>query len=618
MSNSPPSPGPDLFFGGGECLTRFGVWVRRTDMDLEEATGEDFTRNGDATAFGRDGILRTWGPDTPRAEWLNEVDLDPTRNLLSTTDMGSGEWGKFDGCAVDEPAPDQFDVSDTDNAATSILELAGTGPKILDGSTVTISAFLRKRAGAPIVHFRMQYDGSHGVIVDPETGEFTADGTPDAVRVTASGTWWLLEVVATKSVAGGLFNYQILPAWGVPGATPTSVADPTATGTNRFRDAQTEIGDVATDPQETPRDTDRKFPALFLEDARSNNFPQSTVFSGVWNAVRASFIADIGTAPDGTNTPDRCFEDATPNSTHLMQEDMPAALVADVDNTITIFAKGAGRTEFNIETTSLDGGIPSAFFRLFDGGVVGTTANGGVGRIRALPDGWFRCSFTFPSNSGGGTTTPSINVFLSEGSEDVTYDGDGSSGIDFWGVQLERSVSVGSSYIATTVGGVARAEDTFTGAFTGPPQAMTVYAKILESGGGFKSNARLVHLGDRLASAPNVRMVAQTTGRYLWIHSNGIDANENAQAFEPTVLGELQELRGVLYEDGSVELFQSIAGADETTGGRTDAPAAGLVAAWSGRFLNLGVGDGGNRSLNRFLAVKVNRGVRTLDFMRAL
>ena len=57
MSNSPASPGPDLLFAGGECLTRFGVWVRRTDVDLEEATREIAARASDATAIGRDDLV---------------------------------------------------------------------------------------------------------------------------------------------------------------------------------------------------------------------------------------------------------------------------------------------------------------------------------------------------------------------------------------------------------------------------------------------------------------------------------------------------------------------------------------------------------------------------------
>ena len=94
--------GPDLFFAGGECLDRFGVWVRRTDVDLEEASGETFERNSNADAIGRDGILRTWEPDGARAEWLNEIDLDPTRNLIVESEqMGNATFWQ-------ESAADQF------------------------------------------------------------------------------------------------------------------------------------------------------------------------------------------------------------------------------------------------------------------------------------------------------------------------------------------------------------------------------------------------------------------------------------------------------------------------------------------------------------------------------
>jgi hypothetical protein len=81
MSNESGS-GPDLFFAGGECFTRHGVPVRHTALALEDATKEVHTRNSTAQAWGRDGILRPAAIDVPRIDWLSEVDLDPTRNVL--------------------------------------------------------------------------------------------------------------------------------------------------------------------------------------------------------------------------------------------------------------------------------------------------------------------------------------------------------------------------------------------------------------------------------------------------------------------------------------------------------------------------------------------------------
>ena len=164
MSNSPPGPGPNLFFAGGECLTRYGVWVRRTDPDLEEATQETHTRNSDATAFGRDGILRTWGFDTPRAEWLNEVDigigtdLDRKFPALLLEEASENDWSNSEAPILDwsfarvtladnsSVAPDGATSADKlaeDSTPNSTHVMFRVTPTLSDNQLSTVSFYAR-------------------------------------------------------------------------------------------------------------------------------------------------------------------------------------------------------------------------------------------------------------------------------------------------------------------------------------------------------------------------------------------------------------------------------------------------------------------------------------------
>ena len=255
MSNSPPSPGPDLFFAAGECLTRFGVWVRRTDVDLEEATREEFTRNSDADAIGRDGIIRTWEIDKARAEWLNEVDLDATRNLLIGTNMIGPNWGEQNLLEPIEAVGDGlFLLTDESVVNGGAAAADAVSTSIFVPTTITASVKIRKKPGGTTVNLRLSFDGQHGVLVDPGTGAFAAEGSPDSVRVTDLGSFFLAEITRTSTT--DTFTLRIFPAWAPSGDLGTQQF---IEGSTRVRDAQVEVGTEATAFQETPRDLDRKF-----------------------------------------------------------------------------------------------------------------------------------------------------------------------------------------------------------------------------------------------------------------------------------------------------------------------------------------------------------------------
>ena len=124
--------------------------------------------------------------------------------------------------------------------------------------------------------------------------------------------------------------------------------------------------------------------------------------------------------------------------------------------TFSLFAKAAGRNEIHILLAQKDGSFASVWFDLSTG-TVGTAVGDAVGLIEKYADGWFRCMFMADSATGG--TTPSVIIRLGSGSETQTYDGDGASGVYFWGMQFEVDAAFPSSFNITAASTTARSPD---------------------------------------------------------------------------------------------------------------------------------------------------------------
>ena len=235
-----------------------------------------------------------------------------------------------------------------------------------------------------------------------------------------------------------------------------------------------------------------------------------------------------------------------------------------------------------------------------------------TGTIRELDNGWFRC--TIVADSGNGGTTPRVRLRLGAGGENTSYTGDGSSGLFLWGLQFEVDSPFASSYMPAGAGLATRGADTFAGPFPHPPQEMTAYVKVLESGTHQTGGARLFQIsqGDRF------RVVGQTSDKYLVGYSNGIDGEVTRESALVSVLGEVGEIRALLHADGSVQIGIANADGVEALSALSPAPATGLAPSWSQEFLRPNSEDNGARGFQRFLAVKVQRGIRSMEFMRAL
>jgi hypothetical protein len=138
------------------------------------------------------------------------------------------------------------------------------------------------------------------------------------------------------------------------------------------------------------------------------------------------------------------------------------------------------------------------------------------------------------------------------------------------------------------------------------PRACAFWIEGIETGGAAISGGGVLSITIDAATGAYLR-VDSTGTVYRVRHSNGINAEvAQALAVAPTV-GQRFVLRGQLYADGSVQLWQSINEGAETNTVRSVAPAAGLAASWGAgarlRLNSAGTGNGGSLWARRFKVV---------------
>jgi len=182
----------------------------------------------------------------------------------------------------------------------------------------------------------------------------------------------------------------------------------------------------------------------------SNDFSQS-----VWTKTRTNILANSTTAPDGTNTAFKLYDDTSVSNSHRMTSTaiVPAGLALP---TGSIFVK-AGEYNRVLMSVIRDNGTAFAglevAFNLITGTIITDLGySGTTGKIEPYSNGWYRIS-------NAATITATINYALRLNllnlSSAGTYTGDGASGIYIWGAQLETG-SVATDYTPTTTTAISR------------------------------------------------------------------------------------------------------------------------------------------------------------------
>jgi hypothetical protein len=185
-------------------------------------------------------------------------------------------------------------------------------------------------------------------------------------------------------------------------------------------------------------------PNLLLEPQRTNVVTFSEEFNNAaWLASEVTISPNVATSPSGVMNADK-FIPTTANATHQIRR----TGLASAAYTASIYAKADGETTFSIWLRS------ASVFAAFDlsNGTITSTSIGVVATITAVGNGWYRCT---AYDATPGTT---LNIYGRSGSAFV---GNGTSGILFWGAQLEAG-AYATSYIPTTSASVTRNLDDIT------------------------------------------------------------------------------------------------------------------------------------------------------------
>lgn len=270
--------------------------------------------------------------------------------------------------------------------------------------------------------------------------------------------------------------------------------------------AQTAEGTLVNFGSNVPRLTNK---GLLIEEARTNLLLQSqTLATTPWTSFQSSISADATAAPDGTTTADKLVEDTATN-THTRAQTV--TLTASVQ-TFSIYAKAAERTQFLLfvpSTAFADATSRSVYFNLTGSGSTSTpSGSGATASIEALANGWYRCILNVPATLAIGAL---IQYGLSIANVN-NYTGNGTSGLFFWGAQIEAS-TVHSSYIPTTTAAATRQADVPSVSSPSVNYPMTIHSQFNRTIGAFPTNTVAFTVSDGTQNNRITNIVLATTSQ---------------------------------------------------------------------------------------------------------
>jgi hypothetical protein len=186
---------------------------------------------------------------------------------------------------------------------------------------------------------------------------------------------------------------------------------------------------------------------LLVEEGRTNLVTYSEEFSSGWTTSEVTAIPDSALSPDGTFTALKLVPSTALTAGHQFQKSTtnPAGTYA-----FSFFAKAAGYSFIGLSLAAQPNVVLVADLASGTFSTVGSAVSNAS--IVSYGNGWYRIS-------GVGTTSTNRSFQLRPmdgGTWNVSFSGDGTSGIYIWGAQLEAG-SFPTSYIPTPATFTSRA-----------------------------------------------------------------------------------------------------------------------------------------------------------------
>lgn len=305
---------------------------------------------------------------------------------------------------------------------------------------------------------------------------------------------------------------------------------------------------------------------VLLEPSSQNILLRSRELNDAyWTKSNTTISADATNGPDGSATADKLVENTANNFHTIERASLAKSSAASLVMSLSGFAKAAERTQvlFWLRDNATQANRAQVQLNLANGTIVNPLATGtytGVGaRIVPLADGWYYFTLRVVT---GTEAAVAVRAFLVDASNQNSYLGDGTSGLFLTDLQVQEGEA--TSYIPTVATAQTRAADALSAPFAGAWQAMTVYARIVsEMGTGFSAGTYFSLKS--AAATPVLSLNRDTTGNYRLSHDNGSAVVHGAVGAAAT-RGNIIELRGIVYADGSVQAGISINGGAESIG----------------------------------------------------
>lgn len=211
---------------------------------------------------------------------------------------------------------------------------------------------------------------------------------------------------------------------------------------------------------------------LLIENkSRANMLKWSGDFANaIWVKSRASVLSMAGSAPDGSVSASQLTSTASTYDGAVRQS---AAYATGDTLTFSVYAKGGDRAYLFLRERTR-GFAKDTYFNLASG-TTGTVNSAHTAVMKAVGNGWYRCSITVTATQ---SATTDFEIYSSE--DDFNTSSSQPGFIHIWGAQLELGEGP-SSYIATQEVPVTRAADSVSaagGALFDPLEAGAVSVAI--------------------------------------------------------------------------------------------------------------------------------------------
>jgi hypothetical protein len=271
---------------------------------------------------------------------------------------------------------------------------------------------------------------------------------------------------------------------------------------------------------------------LLIEETRVNLLTYTEAFNGAsWAPTNATVTADAVASPANTTTADKLIATAVSGIHRVFNTDAGNA-VNGTTYTLSVYAKAGEYAFLRLVATLYMTNGP--VFDLSNGTIAST--GGFTATITPAANGFYRCTATFTA-SGTNLLVAQILAFPTSSTAD--YVGNGTSGLNLWGAQLEAG-AFATSYIPTTTTSLTRNADVVS--MTG-----TNFSSWYVSGPGTIIISTLLSALSTAAVQSSVNL--------------GVDGNNQIYLYANNTGGSRD---AVITASGSGQGFNSISGANTT------------------------------------------------------